>query len=82
MRIKYIISLMFLILFKGSEIMAQCSQCKQAASSTDADGNLVVGAGLNFGILYLLAMPFVFVAVIGGIWLYKSKQTKLAQQNS
>lgn len=82
MRIKYLLSLFVLLLFRGAEVFAQCSQCKQAAAATDENGNLVVGTGLNFGILYLLAMPFVFAAVIGGVWFYKTRQAKLAQQTS
>lgn len=80
MRIKQIILFIVLVLFSAYESFAQCSQCKQAASATDENGNLVVGGGLNFGILYLLALPFVFVAVIGGIWWWKSRQTSLQLQ--
>lgn len=80
MRFKQISLFIFLVLFSTYESFAQCSQCKQAASATDANGNLVVGGGLNFGILYLLALPFVFAAVIGGIFVWKSRQAKLQLQ--
>lgn len=80
MRYKQIILFITLVLFSAYESFAQCSQCKQAAAATDENGNLVVGSGLNFGILYLLLMPFCFVAIIGGIWLWKSRQAKLQLQ--
>lgn len=80
MRIKQIALLLFLLLFRVYESFAQCSQCKQAAAATDENGNLVVGTGLNFGILYLLFMPFIFAGIIGGIWYWKSRQANLQVQ--
>lgn len=60
-RIVFLIFL-FLLYFVGAE--AQCAMCKQAASSSlDSDPNSVA-KGLNTGILYLLAMPYLLIAFI------------------
>ncbi|HCP41525.1 MAG TPA: hypothetical protein DIT65_06995 [Cryomorphaceae bacterium] len=50
--------------------IAQCSMCKAVAES--ADGG-VFGAGLNYGILYLMIFPYL---IIGGIAyrLYRAKK--------
>lgn len=50
--------------------MAQCSMCKAVAESADGGG---FGAGLNYGILYLMIFPYL---IIGGIAyrLYRAKK--------
>lgn len=66
------------ISWNASTLWAQCTQCKSAAAAKDEAGNLYVGEGLNFGILYLLALPFVLIAVVGGYWLYRTYQMRKA----
>ena len=58
--------LMLLICF-GSDLLAQCPMCKMAAESNLKSGG-TAGNGLNFGILYILAMPYLMVSIIGYIW--------------
>jgi hypothetical protein len=50
--------------------VAQCSMCKAVAESADGGG---FGAGLNYGILYLMIFPYL---IIGGIAyrLYRAKK--------
>ena len=69
-------SLLISLYFLLGELMlfAQCSQCKAAAASKDEAGNLIIGAGINTGVLYLLALPFVMIATVGGIWWWRSRQ--------
>jgi hypothetical protein len=51
---------------------AQCAMCRRVAeSSTEAQDNKV-GRGLNTGILYLLAIPY----VLGGIGFYMWNKNK------
>ena len=51
------------IVFSGS-VEAQCAMCKQAAaSSLDKDPNSIA-KGLNSGILYLMAVPYLLIAFI------------------
>lgn len=56
---------LFLLLF--SETFAQCPMCKMAAESNLNNGG-TSGAGLNFGILYILALPYLMVVIMGYIW--------------
>jgi hypothetical protein len=53
---------------------AQCSMCTLNAEYSVQHGNHQ-GDGLNDGILYLLAMPYLAVAVVGFIW-YKKYRRK------
>lgn len=50
--------------------------CRTAVESAkDVDG-AKHGDGLNTGILYLLSLPYLTVAVVGGIWYSKRKKAK------
>lgn len=53
---------------------AQCAACT-AAVETSSQGGSHATAGLNAGILYLLAAPYLVVAVGGYIW-YKKYRRK------
>jgi hypothetical protein len=59
--------LVLLFLFAGLDLSAQCAMCKGAA-----EANLKLGGGdpqgLNNGILYMLAMPYLIVGSIGYWW--------------
>lgn len=57
------------------DLIAQCPMCKMAASSNLSNGG-TAGAGLNFGILYILALPYLLVSVIGYIW-WKNRKSNL-----
>lgn len=65
-----------MLLLLLQQAWAQCASCKAAAATTDESGELVVGGGLNTGILYLLALPFVAIGVIFFVWYLKSKRLK------
>ncbi len=54
---------------------AQCPMCKAAVESSVKGGQSNAGKGLNDGILYLLAAPYLFVAVLGVLW-YKKYRVK------
>ena len=60
----------------GTQLLAQCATCKAAAATQDESGDLIIGAGLNTGILYLLAMPFLISAIIGIIWYRNRKKLR------
>ena len=53
-----------------TNVLAQCPMCKTAVESGMEDGH-TKGKGLNDGILYLLATPYLAIAFIGGAWYYK-----------
>jgi hypothetical protein len=46
---------------------AQCAMCKMAAESNLNRGG-TAGRGLNSGILYMLATPYLLVGILGYLW--------------
>lgn len=65
------IILLLTIVFQFDAV-AQCPMCKIGAESNLRDGG-TAGTGLNKGILYMFAMPYLIVATLGFIW-YKNKK--------
>lgn len=59
--------------FQPQVSKAQCAMCSLNAENSTQDGN-TQGKGLNAGILFLLAMPFLFGAGMGILW-YKKYRT-------
>ncbi len=55
---------------------AQCAMCRATVENNVSNGDTTVGAGLNLGILYLLAMPYLIAAVIGYLWYRNAKMKK------
>jgi membrane protein DedA with SNARE-associated domain len=55
---------------------AQCAMCKATAESGQAAGS-TEAEGLNSGILYLMAFPYLIMAVVGIAW-YRSQKKKSA----
>lgn len=49
------------------EVQAQCPMCRMSAESNLQNGG-VDGRGLNNGILYMLATPYLLVGLIGFLW--------------
>jgi hypothetical protein len=71
---KKAILILFLLLFKLSSIVASCPMCKAAVESNlENGGKDAVGLGLNSGILYLMAIPYLMVITIGVLW-YRAKK--------
>jgi hypothetical protein len=70
---KKFLLVLFLLVSASYVAEAQCPMCKTAVESGMKDGH-TKGRGLNSGIKYLLATPYLAVAVLGGIWYKKSRQ--------
>ncbi|MFT5512067.1 MAG: hypothetical protein ACI8SE_000462 [Bacteroidia bacterium] len=71
-----LIALLFILAGMFSEVYAQCPMCRSAVESAmQTEGN-TVGVGLNKGILYLLASPYLIVAFVGGLWYRKTRKAK------
>ena len=69
-KIKRFLSLWVLLLgltFAPVELPAQCPMCKMSAESNLKNGG-TSGKGLNNGILYMLATPYLIIGTIGFIW--------------
>ena len=55
-----------------SEVQAQCPMCRMSAETNLKNGGSA-GKGLNAGILYMLATPYLLVGAIGFIW-YRNRR--------
>ena len=55
---------------------AQCSMCTISAEQGTKNGN-TQGKGLNSGIIYLLAIPYLLMTGIGVLW-YRNYRKKVA----
>lgn len=53
------------------QTFAQCAMCRSALENNFSNGDPGIAAGINTGILYLLALPYLIAVVIGYLW-YKS----------
>ncbi len=73
-RILKILTLFFVLSFSSPTILpAQCPMCKIGAESNLKNGG-TAGKGLNTGILYMLALPYLLVGTIGFLWWKNRKE--------
>jgi len=73
-KIAFVLFLMVLTFAAVLQANAQCAMCSINAEQGVKNGN-TVSAGLNTGVLYLLAIPYVMAIVVGVIW-YKKYRKK------
>ena len=74
MKISRIALVIVVLLIVAPDLMAQCAMCRGTVESTVSNGRSVIASELNFGILYLLVIPYLIVATIGYLWYRNSKQ--------
>ena len=69
MKTKYFFLLVLLVLlvFYPEMVEAQCPMCKMGAESNLNNGGSS-GKGLNNGILYMLATPYLIIGAIAYVW--------------
>lgn len=74
---KYFIIFIILTIFLIVPVTlhAQCPMCRASVESSIKGGKSKAGTGLNTGILYLLAAPYLAVAGLGFFW-YKKYRRK------
>ncbi len=58
-----------ILLANNIDTFAQCAMCKATATS-DLDGGGTIATGLNTGIFYLMAIPYI-ILMIGGYFFFK-----------
>jgi hypothetical protein len=76
----FLVSVAFGLMILGSVgVKAQCAMCTTAVESNNKSGSNATH-GLNNGIVYLLAAPYLAVAVVGYIW-YKKYRRKNVDLN-
>ncbi|QHI38189.1 hypothetical protein IMCC3317_35760 [Kordia antarctica] len=70
MKTKHII--LIILLLSVVSLEAQCAMCRAVLESGD---DLSQAKGVNKGIVYLMAIPYILVAIIG-IYIYKTYNKK------
>ena len=75
-RVLSIILFFLMVIAIQPEAKAQCAMCTANAEMGVKNGNTQT-KGLNSGVLYLLAAPFILAGVVGTIWYtsYRKKAT-------
>lgn len=61
----------------AADSFAQCAMCTLNAENSVKNGN-TEGRGLNKGILYLLAAPYIAVSAVGYIWYKRYRRKNVA----
>lgn len=67
-----VLALTLTISLVSVDTSAQCPMCRMSAEQNLKDGG-TAGSGLNKGILYMLATPYLIVGTIGLIW-YRNRR--------
>lgn len=73
-KIIFVLFLVVLNFVTVLQVNAQCAMCSINAEQGNKNGN-TVSAGLNTGVLYLLAIPYLMAIVVGVVW-YKKYRKK------
>ncbi|RZK54992.1 MAG: hypothetical protein EOO91_14950 [Pedobacter sp.] len=73
-KISFILFILVATTIVAPQVKAQCSMCTISAEQGTKNGN-TQGKGLNSGIVYLLAIPYILIAGIGILW-YKNYRKK------
>lgn len=76
---KKVFILVALLLLTQIDVVAQCAMCRTTVESSISNGRSNIATGLNTGILYLLAAPYLIVAAIAFLWFRQSKQEQQAR---
>ncbi|MFD3409284.1 hypothetical protein SKC37_11485 [Aquirufa sp. HETE-83D] len=76
---KKVFILLALFLLTQIDAVAQCAMCRTTIESSISNGRSNIATGLNTGILYLLAAPYLIVAAIAFLWFRQSKQEQQAR---
>ncbi|QNH63275.1 hypothetical protein [Hymenobacter sediminicola] len=59
---------------------AQCTMCKTQVESARSEKDGYDFSGLNKGILYMAAIPYLLVGAVGYFWYRNTKAKKLARK--
>lgn len=61
------------------DVAAQCAMCRATVGSNLSEGRGVIGTGINFGIVYLLSMPYLLVLIVAFLW-YRTGKKELKER--
>ena len=76
MKNRIIISFLVTLAFQ-EKLSAQCAMCKAVVEANLKEGGSA-GAGLNEGILYLMAMPYIAVLLFGVFYFLQKRKKQIA----
>ncbi|TYP96112.1 hypothetical protein BC792_10711 [Sphingobacterium allocomposti] len=68
------IGVLLILVFVFSDVSGQCAMCTLNAENSTTNGN-TQGKGLNDGILFLLAIPYLIAVGIGILWYKKYRKS-------
>lgn len=76
-RVLWLSSLVLVVLltFSATPVQAQCAMCTASVESSSNQSGDSIANGLNKGILYLMAVPYVIAGCVGFFW-YKYSRRK------
>lgn len=78
-----LLSLLFVLMLCGVKTAsAQCAMCTTTVESNNKSGATTT-KGLNSGIMYLLAAPYLAVGIVGFVWYkkFRRKNVNLQMRN-
>jgi hypothetical protein len=75
--IKIVFFAICLVLLSAVESLAQCAMCRATLENNVSNGKAGIAAGINFGILYLFAAPYIAICVITYMW-YRTSRKNVA----
>jgi hypothetical protein len=78
-KLRFLVLLMLIMGVSNITGLAQCAMCRATLENNVSNGEVGIAAGINFGILYLFAAPYVVISVIAYLWFKYSK--KVSHQN-
>jgi len=73
---KILVFLLFTIMLPAQQVIAQCAMCRATIENNVSNGEVGIGASLNFGILYLFVIPYLLIGVVAILWYKNSKQNQ------
>ena len=76
MKSKFLFSFLIALVFQ-TKLSAQCAMCKAVVEANLKEGGSA-GAGLNEGILYLMAMPYIAVLLFGVFYFLQKRKKQTA----
>ena len=81
MKNKIILFIIIVVLFITIDINAQCAMCK-AVVETNLETGDTKGMGLNNGILYLMAFPYIAATIFAILFFLQKKKTNSSLLNN
>jgi hypothetical protein len=77
LKIASFLFVIFLLLTSVKPAHSQCAQCAANVATNRSSGDTTAN-GLNKGILFLLAAPYLAVGIVGFIWYKKYRRKNVA----